>query len=138
MKYYDEIRRDILNRRSRSEWAKGVKEYALELLEEAYFTVDMVGKNVESVDDLRSAVLHGLEDFKAYSYSGRSLVYSCQIAERLCTSRQIAKYECGLYKYNFKEEWLDVQARALVQAFELLKRSWINITTADPVQHGIR
>lgn len=110
--------------RTRSAWNQGVKDYAAELL-------DSLGEAIEggymAPDDLAAprmvekAMLNGASDWRQYSWGGSSLVYDSQIASRLCTASEIKRTKNGTRRPNKNEEWLDVQARALYQAAELVK-----------------
>ena len=94
---------------------KGVKEYALELVDLA--SDDMVfADNV----DMKTELLNGAKNFKHYSYGGCSLIYNEDIAKRLCNATELRKCDNGRKEPNRDEMWLDVQARALYQAFRLI------------------
>lgn len=110
------IKAAIESSKTRSAWEKGVTEYALELLEQY---ADNYGANAcaPCVADL----LNGADDWKQYSYGGSALIYDGDIAERLCTASELKKTRNGERKPNAREEWLDVQARALYQAAELIR-----------------
>lgn len=109
------IRTAIENTKPRSAWDRGVKIYALELLE------DIPGDSVPaSREDLRAALLNGARDWKQYSWGGCALVYDEDIASRLCTPSELKKTRNGERRPNAREEWLDVQARALRQAASLI------------------
>ena len=94
-------------------WSRGVREYALELVE-----------NCEEQEFYESPYTHkmllnGAENWNEYSWGGCSLIYDTDIAERLCTPSELKVTRNGERKPNKRESWLDVQARALYQA-ELL------------------
>lgn len=102
-----------------SAWNRGVNAYAHELLdtiEEAidggYFDSD----DITSPNLLERALLNGASDWKQYSWGGSSLIYNHQIAQRLCTPSELRKTHDGERRPNSREDWLDVQARALFQA----------------------
>ena len=93
-----------------SKWAQGVNEYAEELREE------LENNNLEATE---ANMLNGASDWKEYSWGGSSLIYDCDIADRLATPSDIRKCtrkDGSLRRPNSREEWLDVQARALYQA----------------------
>ena len=98
---------------ARSAWRRGVKAYALELIE---------GVDVEpaSVADLKKELLNGARTWKEYSDGGCALIYDADIAERLCAPSEYAKTRQGGRAPNSRETWLDVQARALGQAATLI------------------
>lgn len=110
--------------KTRSAWSKGVKLYALELLENveetAKYTDIPMEELVKSYSLFRQAALNGAADWKEYSWGGSSLAYNHEIAERLCNPTELKRTDGGARRPNSREEWLDVQARALWQAFHLL------------------
>lgn len=106
----------IENKPARSAWARGVKAYALELLDNlAELTADQLADPTA----VRAALLNGAEDWQEYSGGGCSLIYSGDIAERLCTPSELKRAHNGERRPNSRETWLDVQARALFQAARL-------------------
>lgn len=120
------IKKEIEARTKRSAWSKGITAYAVELLEgleEAinggYFDVD----NLRSPHLLERALLNGADSWSQYSWGGCSLIYNGDIAERLCSPSELKKTRNGERRPNSREQWLDVQARALLQACERVKRA---------------
>lgn len=107
---------ELNTRKDRSAWDKGVTEYATELAE----SLDNWDKQPESVAELREMMLNGADDWKAYSWGGSSLIYNQDIAERLCSPSELKrvsnKYGNVRGYANARENWCDVQARALYQA----------------------
>ena len=124
MKNYEEIKKNLESRKDRSAWNKGVTVYALELLDEAAEQIDYTGKDPETRAELKAIVLNGASDWSQYSWSGSSLIYDYEIAERLCCPSELKKTRGGERKPNSREEWLDVQARALFQAYNRLLKVW--------------
>lgn len=117
LKTIDEVRKELENRKDRSAWGKGVTVYALELLDELeenreYNETDKYLHPLE----LKTELLNGAHDWNAYSWGGSALIYDSDIAERLCTPSELKKTRNGERSPNSREEWLDVQARALFQA----------------------
>lgn len=98
---------------ARSAWSKGVKAYALEMIEGAE-------GELSAVADLKKEVLNGARTWKEYSEGGCSLIYDADIAERLCSPSEYAKTREGERAPNSRETWLDCQARALGQAASLI------------------
>lgn len=109
----------------RSAWDKGVKVYALELVDElaeaiegGYFDME----DIASPKLLARQLLNGASDWGQYSWGGCSLIYDEEIAERLCCPSELKKTRNGERRPNAREEWLDVQARALYQASRKIQR----------------
>ncbi len=115
----ENARQVLESRYGRSAWDKGVTAYALELLDQV---MEGVQGGYITADDLstpagrRAAMLNGASDWNAYSWGGSALIYNCDIAERLCTPSELKRTRGGERRPNSREEWLDVQARALHQA----------------------
>ena len=117
-----ELIKAIKESKARSAWAKGVKLYALNLVEKSY-------QNATDIVKVNMAVyLNGAETWKEYSYGGCALIYDYDIAKRLCTPSELKKTDFGRKQPNGSVTWLDVQARALKQAHsliaELIKAEW--------------
>lgn len=107
----------IENKPARSAWARGVKAYALELLDNlAELTADQFADHAA----VRAALLNGAQDWQEYSNGGCALIYNGDIAERLCTPAEYKRSRSGEHRPNSREIWLDVQARALSQAAQLV------------------
>lgn len=107
-------------RKDRSAWDKGVTVYALEMVEQLAEAAE--GGYIDADDllaprMLRKALLNGADDWSAYSWGGCSLIYNSDIAARLCCPSELKRTRNGERRPNSQEEWLDVQARALHQAF---------------------
>lgn len=107
-------------RKDRSAWGRGVNGYAVDMLQQI---ADYYKGGYISADDLatsataEAAALNGARDWGAYSWGGCALVYDGDIAAALCTPSELKKTRNGGRRPNGREEWLDVQARALHQAF---------------------
>jgi hypothetical protein len=100
--------------KARSAWKMGVKDYALEMVESA--EIELTPENA------KATLLNGAKDWSQYSHGGCSAIYDADIAERLCTPSELKKKKGGDLQPNTRETWLDVQARALFQAFNLINR----------------
>lgn len=107
-----------------SKWQAGVNEYADELKSQ-------FRENYGRQKITEEKLLNGAKDWKEYSWSGNSLIYNDDIAERLATPSELKRAR-GKSGYvgsfaNKNEQWLDVQSRALYQAsrklLEQAKRS---------------
>lgn len=109
-------RTELLNklneRTDRSAWDKAVTLYACELVESLE-----VEELPEDFAEFKNLMLNGASDWNQYSWGGSSLIYDYDIAERTCTPSELKKTKGGERRPNSHEEWLDVQARALSQAF---------------------
>ena len=116
MKTIKKLRIAIENEKTRSAWSKGVKEYALELIEDFEEDYEFYG-NIED----KKKLLNGADSWSKYSRGGCSYIYDCDIAKRLCSPSELKKTR-GERRPNANEEWLDVQARALFQASRMICR----------------
>lgn len=121
----NELKQAIANEKPRSAWGRGVKEYAeglAEELEEAiqggYYTEDKLTDRAA----LKEQLLNGAKDWSQYSWGGSAWIYDVDIAERLCSPSELKKTRNGERRPNRREEWLDVQARALTQAARMIMR----------------
>ena len=101
--------------KANSAWKKGVKDYALEMVESA--EIELTPENA------KVTLLNGAKDWSQYSHGGCSAIYDADIAERLCTPSELKKKKDGDLQPNTRETWLDVQSRALSQAFNLIIRN---------------
>ena len=110
----------VENVKVRSAWNNGVKTYAIELLDDAASNREC-GEFV-SLQELKEAILNGASDWMQYSEGGFSLIYNYDIAERLCTPSELKRTKNGLNDPNNRENWVQVQARALFQAWKLIKQ----------------
>ena len=117
-----DLLRKVENVKVRSAWNNGVKEYAIELLEDAASNREC--EEFASLQELKEAVLNGAENWMQYSEGGLSLIYNQDIAERLCSPSELKRTKNGANNPNSRENWCDVQARALFQAWELIKRTY--------------
>ena len=99
---------------ARSAWRRGVREYAIELV------CNAEGPPLAGVADLKKELLNGAANWRDYSYGGGALIYDADIAERLCSPSEYRKTRNGERAPNPGETWLDVQARALGQAANLI------------------
>jgi hypothetical protein len=107
----NEIIKNIESKKTRSAWGSGVKEIALDLLD-----------GLDGEPTLEN-LLNGASNWHEYSYGGCYYIYDSDIAETLCTLSELKRTDNGRLQPNANETWLDVQARALSQAYTLIKRS---------------
>lgn len=117
----NELYNKIENLKVRGAWNNGVKWYALYLIEQ----LEDYAKVVPESSEIESVLLNGAENWKQYSYGGCALIYDRGIAETLCSPselKRVTRKDGTLRdKANSRETWLDVQARALYQACNLIK-----------------
>lgn len=120
MKKIKELKAIIENKLTRSAWGKGVKLYALELLDGVTERAHYEGREPENAAEMKEWALNGAQNWGEYSWGGSALIYNSEISERLCCPSELKKIRNGERSPNAREEWLDVQARALSQACNLL------------------
>ena len=119
MKNIEKLYQSIKDEKQRSAWDKGVTLYALELVEDLKALADdgyFDEMDLSDTKKVREALLNGAKDWSQYSWGGWALIYDSDIAERLCCPSELKKTRNGERRPNAREEWLDVQARALYQA----------------------
>lgn len=122
------IRTAIQNRKGRSAWERGVIGYALEILdqvEERTAYEETAPKDIETLNDY---MLNGASDWSQSSWGGCYEIYNEDIAKRLCTPSELKKTKDGERRPNSREEWLDVQARALYQASRIIRNEFRKAT----------
>ena len=116
-----EIERYYLMGRSKKR-KKATRTYANELFESL---LSMRGISLSEGKTLlnmtsEEELLGGCEDWKEYSYSGRSLTSHEDICNRLCTDFVIRKKQNGKLQYSKTETWLDLQANFLEHASKIV------------------
>ena len=103
----------------RSVWSRGVKTYAVDLVEYLDDSADLANEVM-----LQKELLNGAQSWAHYSEGGCALVYNADIAERLCPPSELKRNKWGMRAPNGRENWLEVQARALWQAHRLIETEW--------------
>lgn len=119
MNIYKEIKNNVKNASPRSAWDKGVKEYALELLEDLESNPSLIEEFNDGMPIRERDLLNGAFDWTAYSEGGCSFIYDEDIAERLCTPSEFKRNRGG----ELPESpcyWIRTQGRALKQASRLI------------------
>lgn len=109
---------------ARSAWGRGVREYAVDLARDLVDQVRGGYVTRESLTDwteVRRVLLNGAADWLQYSWGGCTLCYDQDIAARLCSPSEYRRKRGGELRPNAREEWLDVQARALGQAARIVE-----------------
>jgi len=104
---------------SRSAWARGVKAYAVELVEDLDDSADLSNETL-----LEKALLNGASSWAQYSEGGAALCYDVDIAERVCSPSELKRVRNGERNPNSRENWIECQARALSQAAALVRRAY--------------
>ena len=112
MKIANRIFEKIEHLNPRSAWNRGVVKYALELINSIE-----VGEEITE-----KCLLNGAENWHQYSEGGCAFIYDELICRRLCTPSEIKKTHNGERRPNKQETWIDVQARALFQAAQLIMK----------------
>ena len=105
--------------RRRSAWKNGVLTYAICLAD------SLNGSTEYTRDNIEKALLNGASGWSEYSWDGCAYIYDTLIAKTLCTPSELKRTKNGALQPNKSEKWLDVQARALFQACELIKSLFI-------------
>ena len=122
------IRSRLEQEKPRSAWNKGVLTYAWELFDNIEQHENWLGLNDETDYaplSLQHYMLNGAENWHEYSWGGCSLIYDMDIAKTLCNASELKRTNSGRRRPNSREQWLDVQARALSQAaFLIVKICW--------------
>lgn len=117
-------------KKGRSKWQKAVLLYAQELVEE-----NLIDEKVTEVIDgqvfhgnrwmpLEQRLLNGAQNWRDYSYSGNSLCYNADIAERLMTPSELKRWNSTAWDIDL----LSLQSRALMQAKHEIMRAVRDIT----------
>ena len=120
MKRYSDILAALEARKDRSAWNKGVTAYAVSLLDNYQEREEYEGREAANRKELEEWLLNGASTWSKYSWGGSALVYDFDIAKRLCSLSELKRTHNGERRPNSREEWLDVQARALAQAAKRL------------------
>lgn len=102
-----------LSRTERSCWNRGVasliRDYAYEVLEEH-------DGEIISARDFYKLWNCGAETLRDAVYGGCFDIWNYDIAKRLCTPSELKKSNEGMRRPNKREDWLDVEIRAMYQA----------------------
>lgn len=123
----------IKARKDRSAWDKGVTAYALELLDGLKELADGGYLPADAAEllkprALREKMLNGAANWQEYSLGGSALIYDGDIAERLSCPSELKRTRNGERRPNSREQWIDVQARALYQAGARVFRAFVAAT----------
>lgn len=125
----NKVMAEIRKSKPRSAWGQGVKKYAIELLDEV--KVDYGGSFDLTSNNYKKMILCGAKNWKEFSWGASSLIYNEDIAKRLFNKSELVKTHNGRLRPNAREEWLDVQARALYQADGLIYEAIVAANMAE-------
>lgn len=130
---------------ARSRWDRAVIEDAEEMIAEAIENLkDTPEEAPRDLTALTAKLLHvsvstlrdwgrdngngGIKDlYKCAhhsSWGGSHLCYDYDIARHYCTPSELKRTRDGQRRPNAREEWLDVQARAIYQALSKIRHLW--------------
>lgn len=114
-----DIRERIFYSKPQSAWDNGVKEYAIEILNDV---LKRKGEDFEICHDMASEkeLLDGNDGWGNYSWSGCCPMDREDITKRLCTPSELKENNNGAIRPNDHERWHDVQGRALAEAANLI------------------
>lgn len=117
----NEIRARLEAVKTRSCWDRGVKGFALDLLESYENICEYCEHDGQPIPELNEeTLLNGADDWNAYCYGGLALIYDGDIAKNLCPPSELKRTDNGNKAPNDREGWQDVQARAYFQAYRML------------------
>lgn len=112
---YDAMREALEASKERSAWGRGVQAYAVDLVENLQERAAYEDRT-PAPEEVREWLLNGARSWSEYSWGGSALIYDGDIAARLCSPSELKRTRNGERRPNGREEWLDVQARAIYQA----------------------
>lgn len=130
---------------ARSRWDRAVIEDAEEMISEAIenlkdtpdeaprdltaLTAQLLNVSVRTLRDWgRDNGNGGIKDLykcaHESSWGGSHLCYDSDIARHYCTPSELKRTRDGARRPNAREDWLDVQARAIYQALSKIRHLW--------------
>ena len=111
----------------RSAWDRGLISYAYMILDNGLMQ-DQDRESAPAPDhitrQLAAWLMDGADSWRTYSYGGCALIYDGGIARTLCAPWELRRTRYGARRPNSRETWLDVQARALMQAAAWIGHNW--------------
>lgn len=138
----DDVRAAVESVKTRSAWDRGVKAQALDFCDEmadwaAFDTDNKPGEGLaggvircSSSGELVELLKNGAEDWNYSSYGGNGLISDADIAERYCTKSELKRTRGGERRPNPREDWMEVQARGMGQAAQMVARAWWKLANA--------
>ena len=130
---------------ARSRWDRAVIEDAEEMIAEAIenlkdtpdeaprdltaLTAELLNVSVSTLrswggDDGHNGVRSLYQCAHESSWGGSHLCYNSDIARHYCTPSELKRTRDGARRPNARDEWLDVQARAIYQALSKIRHLW--------------
>lgn len=130
---------------ARSRWERAVIEDAEEMISEAIdnlrdnpeeaprdltaLTAELLNVSIRTLRDWgRDNGNGGIKDLyqcaHESSWGGSHLCYDYDIARHYCTPSELKRTRNGERRPNAREDWLDVQARAIYQALSKIRHLW--------------
>ena len=130
---------------ARSRWDRAVIEDATDMLHEAIedltdnpdeaprtlteLTAQLLNVSTSTLkswggDDGNGGIRSLYQCAKHSSWGGSHLCYDHDIARHYCTPSELKRTKDGQRRPNAREEWLDVQARAIYQAVSKIRGLW--------------
>lgn len=130
---------------ARSKWERAVIEDAEEMISEAIdnlrdnpeeaprdltaLTAELLNVSVNTLrswggDDGHNGIRSLYQCAHESSWGGSHLCYDCDIARHYCTPSELKRTRDGARRPNARDEWLDVQARAIYQALSKIHHLW--------------
>lgn len=140
---------------ARSRWDRAVIEDAEEMISEAIdnlrdtpeeaprdltaLTAELLNVSIRTLRDWgRDNGNGGIKDLykcaHESSWGGSHLCYDSDIARHYCTPSELKRTRDGERRPNAREDWLDVQARAIYQALSKIRHLW----SIEAGKNGIR
>lgn len=140
MKITKETAQKIIDRLNKSEknshlstWHRGVYDYAKWSLQPV---IDGETDEERNYRSIKEYFLNGSDDFKGLSYGGNYYIYDEDIAKALAapSERRYSKRTGQILNPNKFENWLDVQKRALFQAYCLVRYFYTELRDSGEVK----
>ena len=120
MQYGDLVMAIYLKKTPRGKWYDGVSLYAVDLIQNY-----MKDNNLDDKDDVgeitEKTLLNGSLDWHQFSTTGGGLQFPRKICARLLSPSAQMKTNYGEWKPSKDEDWNELEARALYQAWLLIK-----------------
>ena len=119
--YTNELRKLVEEIPNTSAYKRGIKKYTDELLDNLEEKSQYYERLPKNEKELEEWLLKGARNWGDYSWRGYSLIYDCQIAERLCTPSEFRKKDGGRLAPSRYKTWFDEQSEALCYAYLRIK-----------------